>query len=326
MAERYLRIGIQKDEPNAKLAGVSARFLQIGCGLPIDIPTGRRRFSMIEEPLPLKLGTEKNGGLAIELVDKTYHMVITGSETVENLSDDQKGKVTVVRDLEFARCQYRIGVSALAYGVKTLEELYELIKNGLKIPQTLEELKPGTRIATKHVNLMGRIIQQRDLNLEPVYYSTPEIAPEFGGVYWAADNFEFGNTWHTHNILESEEILLEPHAVLAKVKRLPWGMARIFNNEFLPRVDQALEYPERWLKSDMGEDSKNDESQKKGGPNKESWLRKLIPGSVRVTPEGVVTASTLSVSLLLALFTLPNPSGILNPWHSKTFREKDLRN
>ncbi len=320
MAERYLTGAIQKYEPGAKLAEASARLIQKGCGIPIEPPSGRRRLSVIKEPFPLKLGTEKNGGLAIEVAEEKYHWALTGLETVMNLSRDLREKVTIVRHIpDLAPCQYRLGVSALAFGVDTLEKLEELIQGGLRIPQTLDELKPGIRIATKHVNLMEEIFRQRGLNLKAIYDPTPETAPELRNILYAADNFETGRSWRAHEITPGEN-LLDPHGVLIKAKRLPWGIGQIFYKEFLPRFNQALAHPETWLNpvipSDAGNIGGDPENPKNQGGSHG------IVGIIRgIFPMGR-NAAMLSLS---SMFTLFCSSAILNSWDLRTSKKKDLK-
>lgn len=311
MAERYLDGGIQKE---GKLTDNSVRFLQIGCGFTdFKPPTGRRRFSTFEKPFPQRIGTERNGALARELAEGKYDWVITGSETIEDLPDELRDRVTVVRDLPFARCQYRLGVSALAFGVETLDELEELIRTGrAKVPQTLQELRSGTRIATKHINLMGRIIKERSLGLRVVHDDTPETAPEFHRIYVVADNYETGKSWRDHEIFPGE-VFLEPHAVLAKARRLHWGKGRMFNNEFLPRVDEALEHPERWLNPETQTPADGRPPSSNPKPKRRFWdLGEVF----RVGRVAIGSA---------LLFTLLNNSVILDPWHSRTSKKKELR-
>lgn len=306
----YLKGAIQKVAEDARLARPSARFIQIGCGIPIEIPAGRRRVSTVEEPLHLKLGTEKNGGLAEGVAEGKYHWAITGLETVEDLPNGKRNKVIVVKDLPFAYCQYRIGVHASAFGVETLGELLELIKDDLiTVPQSLNELTPDTSIATKHVNFMKRIINQRGLGLIVVHDSTPETAPELRDITWVADNFESGHTWHTHNIMEIPEVLLEPHAVLVRAKRLPRTVEEIFENEFMPRVKFALENPESWLNPDTSGDSKDDQIEALRKGSMKGSLRHFVDKIRRPGGKATAAASAGALALILMLFRSSVPYG-----------------
>lgn len=316
MRERYLRFAIQKNEPGAKLAGISERILQIGCDIPIPIPSGRRRLSKIEEPLRFMLGTEKNGGMAVDVVEERYDSAITGWETVLDLTDNQRNEVVVVSHMEnlVAPCEYRPAVSAQAFGVETLAELKELMQSGVTIPRRLEDLPRGTAVATKHVNMLNRYFREHNLKLESVYCRTPELATELLGINYIADNYEHGTTMHEHNFQEMEEVMLRPHGVLLKVSRLPKGVGPIFNEEFLPRFYRALEHPERWI--NPGAQTPNNETNQavENKPEHRFWpLGGLFRSSARVA-----VVSTL-------LFTLLNTSAILNPWHSKTSEEKDSK-
>ena len=243
MAERkYLAGAIQKE--GGRLADESARFIRIGCGIPFDLPTGRQRISVVEN-LRLKIGTEKNGGLVGGVVIGKYHWAIAGEDMVEELSDHERDKVTIVRRLGFQPCQYRLGIWE-----GSPEKL--VVVEGRTSLGKLEDLRPNTMIATKHVNYLGRVIRERGLNLKAVYDRSPETAPELRGIVVVADNYETGGTWRELKPygISPREVFLESQAVLIKAKRLPWGRARMFNEILLPRVDQALEHPERWLNPD----------------------------------------------------------------------------
>lgn len=240
MAERYLTGAIQK-EPG-RLTKESVSFLQIGCGIPFELPLGRKRFSVVEN-LPFKIGTEKNGGLAVTVAVGKYHWAIAGEDTVENLPDELRTKVIIVRKLGFQPCQYRLGVYEYAIEKHLLAEGRDRIEG-------LEDIKPGTPIATKHTHLLERLIRQRGLNLAVVHDTTPETAPEFRNIFSVADVYRTGDTFREHHIEPRGEPLLECQVVLIKARRLPWGMARIFGEQLLPRVDWALANPERWLNPD----------------------------------------------------------------------------
>lgn len=321
MKERYLRFAIQKNEPGAKLAGVSERFLQIGCEIPIPIPSGRRRMSKIEEPLRLMLGTEKNGGMAMDVAEKRYDLAITGWETYLDLIDEQRREVAVVSHMGnlAAPCQYRPAVSAQAFGVETLEELEELMKAGITIPSKLTDLPRGTAIATKHVNMLNRYFRDHGLRLEAVYCRTPELAPELVGTPYMADNYDTGGSLRVHNFKVMDDVIENPHGVLLKARRLPWGKGRIFNNEFLPRVEEALQHPERWLNQDTTNNSAHIDIQERNN-NSRSSDRGLVDKIRGMFPSVGKTAAIVS---LLPIFTLLSTSAIPNPWHSETSKEKD---
>jgi len=254
MPERYLTGAIQK-EPG-RLYEESVRFIQIGCGIPFEPPTGHQRISTVES-LRLKIGTEKNGGLVEGVAIGKYHWAITGEDMVEGLPDDQRDSVIIIRKLGFQFCQYRPGIWE---GVSERS----LLAEGRDRFRVLEDLKEGTRLATKHehINYLRRVIRQRGLNLDAVIDATPETAPEFRGIYVAIDNYQTGGTWadlkpyaisakyfDDDGEEKDREILLESQAVLIRARRLPWGRIRMFNKIILSRADQALEHPERWLSS-----------------------------------------------------------------------------
>ena len=237
--ELYLRGAIQRDP--GRLYDESIRFLQIGCDIPFEPPTRYKPLSRIENP-QLIIGAEENSWLALEVVARKYDWDIVGLETVENLPDDQRNNVVVVRHLGFQKCQYRLGIWE---GVPERS----LLAKGRDRVETLEDLKPGTKIATKHDNYLNRIIRERGLNLEAVHDWTPETAPEFNNrIYIVADNYVTGTTWREQpHPISARENFLDSEAVLIKARRLPRGRGRIFNDMLLPRVEQALEHPERWL-------------------------------------------------------------------------------
>lgn len=263
MAERYLRGAIHKEkdgDPRERdFHKDTVRFLQRGCGIDFEPPIGRQRLSTIET-LKLKFGTEKNGELMGGLVIRKYDFAIGGKDMVRNLPDDQINDVVEVVDLGYQFCLYRLGVS------EAVPERFLAIEGKDRV-ETLEDLKPGTRIATKHFNLLGRIIRERGLSLNAVYDPTPETAPELRGIYVMADLYQTGSTWveHLPYKISPREVFLESQAVLAKARKLSWGTSPIFYKELLTRVYLALEHPERWLNPDTWGDSKNNENQKKRG-------------------------------------------------------------
>lgn len=244
MPERLYLTGAIQKEPGRLYRG-SVEFLQIGCGITdFQPPAGRNRFSVVENP-PLKIGTEKNGGLAEGVVMRKYYWAITGLDTVKDLPDDEQNNVVVVRELGFQSCQYRLGIS------EAVSES-SLLAKGRNRVEVLEDLRRGTKIAAKHVHYLRREVRRRGLNLQVVYDPTPETAPEFRQIYAVADNYETGGTWRQLKPykISAREIFFESQAVLIRARRLPRDMADIFNNEFLPRVDQALANPERWFNPD----------------------------------------------------------------------------
>lgn len=264
MPEIYLIGAIQKE--GGRLTEGSVRFLQRGCGIAdFRLPTGRQRLSTVES-VRLKVGTEKNGGLVEEVANGKYHWAIAGEDMVEDLPDNLRDNVVKVRELGFEYCEYRLGIWE---GIS--ERL--LVAEGRDRVEVLDDLKKDTKIATKHVNYLRRIIRNRGLNLEVVPNHTPETAPELQRIYVVADNYETGGTWAnlepfaisakytSYNEEEAKyeerdrEIFLKSQAVLIRARRLPWGRARMFNEILLPRVDQALEHPERWLNPDSLENS-----------------------------------------------------------------------
>lgn len=327
MSEIYSTGAIQK-EPG-RLHEESVRFLQIGCGLAdFKPPTGRQRFSVVENPR-LKIATEKNGGLAEAVARGKYNWGIVGLDTVEDLPDELRDNVMVVRRLGFQSCQYRFGLSPsalLAEGGASLTPEIRGILNSLGStrivgdltpdvrdiidslgPRTLNDLRPRRRIATKHDNYLRRIVRQRDLELEVVHDSTPEIAPEFRGIGVVADIVRSGETFDDHAIFwRGREVLLESEAVLIKVKKLPWGRAFIFNYKLMPRVDEALENPGRWLNPDIPSSSKDvtpEDLTKR--PRRRIWpFGRMDSGG---SQGGATTSSTLPVALMTALLTLTTP-------------------
>ena len=327
--EIYLTGAIQK-EPG-RLYEESVRFLQIGCGIPFEPPTGHQRLSTVES-LKLKIGTEKNGGLVRGVATmKKYHWAVAGEDMVEGLPDEQRDNVVIVRRLGFQFCQYRPGIWE---GVPERT----LLAEGRDRFRVLEDLKDGTTLATKpeHINYLRRIIRRRGLNLQAVEDDTPETAPELRRIYVAVDNYETGGTWAdlrpyaiSAKYIDDEgeerdrEILLKSEAVLIKARRLPWGRARMFDEIMLPRADLALEHPERWLNPDILTSTANDEYETHNKGEHRFWNFGKIFSRPEKLPEKVAVAS--SVLLALPLFTLLTSSAILNPWHSRTSNKKELR-
>ena len=304
MPEIHLTGTIQK-EPG-RLYPESVRFLQIGCGIPFEPPTGRQRFNVVEK-LPLIIATEKNGGLAETVAMGKYNWGIAGLDMVEGLIDGLHDQVIVVRKLGFQRCQYTVGVWESALEKSLLIEG----KNRIEI---LEDLIPGIRIATKreHEYILKRIIRQRGLNLRTVHDPTPETAPELRGIEVVADIVRSGDTFREFH-LSQREVLLESEAVLIRARKLPLGRERIFNDILLPRVDQALEHPERWLNPE------NSESRGSNG----GFAHRIRENVDRLLSRSGKAAAV--VSTLALLFTLLPSSVILNSWRSGISKEKELR-
>lgn len=326
MAEIYLRGAIQK-EPG-RLHEESVRFLQIGCGIgDFQLPIGRRRFSVVDKP-PLKIATEKNGELAEGVASGKYHWGIVGLDMVENLPDELRDKVVVVRELGFQPCLYRLGVSAstLVVGRDLPPEIRDVLNSlgstrnlkdlppeireiidGLG-PKTLDDLRPYTRIATKHDNYLERVVRQRGLFLKVQHDSTPEIAPDTWNIGVVADIVRSGDTFLDHNISYSKrEVLLESQAVLIKARRFPRGVGVIFNDELLPRVDEALENPERWFNPDTSsgpeDDGLKDLTER---PRRRLWLFNRMSDGLReiVAVSAIHKTSSVVVMMLTPLLMI----------------------
>lgn len=242
MPERYLTGAIQKKP--GRLYPESVRFIRDGCDIPFKPPTGHQRLVTIEG-LRLKIGTEKNGGLVEGVANGKYNWVVAGEDMYEGLPDHLRDRLMIVRWLGFQFCQYRLGVW------EGVSERFLVARGRGDTVKTLEDLKPSTAVATKreHVHYLGRVIEQRGLDLTAVPDSTPETAPDLRGIFVIADNYETGGTWRNLRPypISPREVLLKSQAVLIRAKKLPWGMMGIFNGMFLPRVDRALANPSLWL-------------------------------------------------------------------------------
>lgn len=249
MAERLLTGAIQKD---GKLTEGSISLLRAS-GIPFELPTGRQRFSGVEDP-SMRIGTEKNGGLAYGVATGKYDWAIPGRDTVYALPDYLRRRIQIVEpDLGFGYCYYVAGVFISEYR----PESTLLIDRSKTEMQGLEDLRPGTTIATKYEHALNRIIREqerrlkRQLHLEVVHEDTPETAPvfSFGDILVVADIWEHGDTF-LENCIEPRITLFDSQAVLIRrAYRFSKGRERSFERlhemikEGLAHSDPLVQLP-----------------------------------------------------------------------------------
>lgn len=311
MTERPLRGAIQKAD--GKLTIPSVRFLN-AIGIPFELPTGHQRSIAVEEP-SMRIATEKNGGLVSGLASNKYDWVIAGMDTYYNLPDHLRRKVHVDELLPFGHCYYVAGVYVPEYG--PIEQTL-LIDSSKTEMVALEDLKQGTRIATKYEHVLNRIIREqerklkRELHLEVIHDDTPETAPEYRGLLVVADLWEHGDTF-LQNCIEPRITLFDSQAALMrKAHRFSRGKERSYER-LHEMVKEGLANPELLLNPDTREVPEISEIQSSNGRDANKWdIRSLLPKFGKAA-----VVSTM-------LFALLGSSAILNPWHSRTSKEKDL--
>lgn len=217
MAERPLRGAIQKD---GKLTEGSVNLLRAS-GIPFELPTERQRWSEVRHPY-MWISTEKNGDLAKEVAKGKYDWGIAGRDTVYALPDNLLRQIRIVEpDLGFAYCYYVLGVYQSQS--ENRPELNILVDRSKGEVQSLEDLKPGTKIATKYEHALNRLIREeerrlkRPLLLDVKHEGTPETAPafSFNNILVVADIWERGNTFLT-NFIEPRITLFDSQAVLIR--------------------------------------------------------------------------------------------------------------
>lgn len=314
MPEKPLRGAIQ-NEPG-KLSKGSIDLLRVS-GIPFEFPTGRQRYVIVETP-PMSIGTEKNGGLAYGVAKGKYDWAMVGLDTVLALPDRLRRQVRIVEpDLGFGYCFYVLGV----YISQRRSESTLLADRTKFEVQALEDLRPGTKIATKYEHALNRLIREQErrlkrrLGIEAIHEDTPETAPQFSfdDVLMVADIWEHGDT-SLQNCIEPRITLFDSKAVLIRrIYRFSEGRERSFET-LHEMIKEGLANPERWINPDAQTPNNETNQAVENKPERRFWpLGGLFRSSARVA-----VISTL-------LFTLMHSSVILNPWHSRISEEKDLR-